>query len=139
MKILGFVFGLFLIGFNGIAQESEGITITVTVENVLNDNGKVLAGLHTEATFMKGDGIATYMGEAAKGEMTFTFENVAPGTYGISVMHDENGNMRMDFEDTGMPKESYGMSNNVMAMGPPTFEDCKFEVTDKDVALSIRF
>ena len=28
MKILGFVFGLFLIGFNGIAQESEGITIT---------------------------------------------------------------------------------------------------------------
>ena len=79
------------------------------------------------------------MGDAAEGEMTFTFENVAPGTYAISILHDENNNMRMDFQDNGMPKENFGMSGDEMLMGPPTFDGAKFEVASEDMEFKIRF
>ena len=138
MKTLGLILALCMTVLTTYAQDTEGVSITVTIENVLNSNGKILAGLHTAETFMKGQGIDGYMNDAKTGEMTITFENVTPGTYAVSVLHDENNNRAMDFEDNGMPKENYGMSGNAMEMGPPNFDSAKFEVTDKDLELKIR-
>jgi uncharacterized protein (DUF2141 family) len=45
----------------------------------------------------------------------------------------------MDFQPNGMPLEAFGASNNKMAFAPPTFEDAKFIVSDKDVSLNIKF
>ena len=117
----------------------EGVTVTVILDNVLNDQGEILAALHTATTFMKGPGIQNFREVAEKGGLSFTFDNVAPGTYAVSVLHDMNANGRMDFETNGMPKEPYGMSNNEMAMGPPTFGSASFEVGNEDVELNIRF
>ena len=111
----------------------------MTIENVLNSNGKILTGLHTSETFMNGQGIEGFAKEAAIGEMNFTFENVLPGTYAISVLHDENNNMRMDFQENGMPNERYGFSGNEVLMGPPTFDAVKFEVASEDLEFRIRF
>ncbi|WP_274474322.1 DUF2141 domain-containing protein [Mangrovimonas aestuarii] len=114
-------------------------TITVTVDNVLNDNGNILISLHTVETFMKGPGIMHSKLKAEKGAMTITFENVSPGTYAILVLHDENDNRRMDFGPNGMPQESYGISNNSMLFGPPIFSDGKFELKDENLDIHIRF
>ena len=138
MKNLILALGIFLIAFATQAQE-EKVTLTVTIENVLNDNGNVLISLHNNETFMKGPGVIDLQEKAVKGAVTVTFKDIAPGTYAIMVLHDENDNKRMDFEASGMPKESYGTSNNVMAMGPPSFADSKFELADKDLDLVIRF
>ncbi|WP_394971196.1 DUF2141 domain-containing protein [uncultured Croceitalea sp.] len=139
MKNLGFALGIFLIAFTTQAQEEEKVTVTVTVENVLNDNGNVLISLHNNETFMKGPGVIDLQEKAVKGAVTVTFKDITPGTYAVMVLHDENDNKRMDFEANGMPKESYGVSGNVMAMGPPSFTDSKFEVANKDLNLAIRF
>lgn len=125
------------IGFS--QEEDNGITITVTIDNVTNDNGKVLMSLHTSETFMKGKGIQDAESAIKDGKIRITFENVLPGDYAILALHDENSNGRMDFQDNGMPKESFGMSNNVMLMGPPQYDDAKFKVEDKDLELNIRF
>jgi uncharacterized protein (DUF2141 family) len=138
MKNLVLALGIFLAAFTTQAQE-EKVTVTVTIENVLIDNGNVLVSLHNNETFMKGRGVIDLLEKAVKGVVKVTFEDIAPGTYAIMVLHDENDNKRMDFEANGMPKESYGTSNNVMAMGPPSFSDSKFEVADKDLDLVIRF
>ena len=37
-----------------------------------------------------------------------------------------------------MPLEDYGLSNNIMTFGPPSFEDSKFEVIDKDLTFEIK-
>ena len=133
-------FLLALTSFGWAQTPSEdGVTITVTLENVLNDQGDILAALHTEATFMKGGGIENFKSKAAKGEMTFTFSNVSPGEYAVSVLHDLNSNQRMDYQPSGMPEEPYGMSGNEMSMGPPRFDSVKFEVGDSDLDLRIRF
>jgi uncharacterized protein (DUF2141 family) len=126
-------------GLSLSAQEQSGVTITVVIENVLNDQGNILAGLYTEANFMRGPGVADYATEAKAGELSFEFENVSPGDYAISVMQDLNENQRMDFEASGMPIEPYGMSGNDMAMGPPSFYNSKFTVGDEDLEIRIRF
>ena len=123
----------------GVTSPNEGVTVTVTLENVLNDQGEILAALHTSASFMKGPGLANFKTEAKKGTLTFTFENVDPGTYAISVLHDLNSNQRMDFQPGGMPKEPYAMSGNEMSMGPPSFESAAFQVGEDPVHLRIRF
>ena len=121
------------------ANRATGVTITVTLENVLNNQGDILAALHTAETFMTDVELDSFKTEARKGAITFTFDNVAPGSYAVAVLHDLNGNQRMDYEPNGMPKEPYGMSGNDMSMGPPTFERVKFEVGTEDIHLRIRF
>jgi uncharacterized protein (DUF2141 family) len=139
MKNLILTIALVLTSVIGFSQEGKGITITVTIDNVKNDAGKVLMSLHTSETFMKGKGIIDAETTIKDGKVTITFENVLPGEYAIMALHDENENQRMDFEDNGMPKESYGMSNNVMSFGPPQYGDAKFKVEAKDLELNIRF
>ena len=138
MKNLVLTLALALTTLIGFSQD-EGITITVTIDNVISDDGKVLMSLHTSETFMKGNGVMDAETEIKDGKVVITFENVLPGEYALLAMHDANDNKRMDFEENGMPKESFGMSNNVMAMGPPQYDDAKFKVEDEDLDLNIRF
>lgn len=140
MKTLTLIFTLLLSVTLSNAQETEGgQTITVTIENITNNNGNVLLSLHTKDTFMKGPGIQNKESKIVDGKIEVTFENVAPGTYAIMGLHDENENKRMDFEDNGMPKESYGMSNNDMSFGPPQYEMAKFDVGIEDLEMKIKF
>lgn len=139
MKKLGIIIGALLISFTAIAQDKKGVTIKVTVENVLSDGGTILGGLHTSDTFMKGEGVVSAMSPAKTGEVTITFENVEAGTFAIMVMHDANDNKLMDMEANGMPKESYGTSGEMNMFGPPNFETSKFEVTGEDQEIRIRF
>jgi uncharacterized protein (DUF2141 family) len=139
MKKLTLIFAVVLTSLFSFAQEDKGITITVTIDNVKNDKGKILLSLHTSETFMKGKGIKDVETEIKDGKISVTFENVLPGDYAIMALHDENGNDKMDFRENGMPLESYGASNNVMAFGPPLYDDAKFKAENKDLELSIRF
>ena len=139
MKNLLPVFALILFNHLSYAQNDTGSDIVLTIENVLTDGGQVHAVLHTAETFMQSEGIDFVTVEGKKGEMSMSFKGVEPGTYAIIILHDLNGNSRMDFDNNGMPLESYGMSGNDMHMGPPSFEAAKFEVTDKDLDLKVRF
>lgn len=139
MKTFALIIALTFVSTFGFGQDDKGITITVTIDNVASDTGHVLLGLHNNDTFMKGKGIQSAKSEIKDGKITTTFTNVLPGTYAIMALHDANDNEQMDFQDNGMPKESYGMSNNVMSFGPPQFSDAKFEVADKDLDINIRF
>ncbi|MCB4798903.1 DUF2141 domain-containing protein [Neotamlana laminarinivorans] len=141
MKTLTSIILLTLSTFFGNAQESEekGQSITVTIENITNNNGHVLLTLHNETTFMKAAPLKSEKSEIKEGKVIITFKNILPGTYAIIGTHDQNDNNRMDFYDTGMPKESYGVSNNPVMYGPPEFAQAKFMVTNKNLDLNITF
>ncbi len=114
--------------------ETESVTVTVPVQS---EEGNVVFGLYDETSFMK-QPLVGLEGEIKDGKATVTFEDVKPGAYAILLFHDKNENKQMDFEPNGMPTEPYGVSNNVMSMGPPLWSDAKFEVIDKPVELEIR-
>ena len=139
MKTVVHLLAVLLTGFFVNAQDSNGVNISVTIDNVSTNEGKVMIALHSSETFMRGNGILNQESTIKDGKVEFTFENVVPGTYALMALHDANENNRMDFESNGMPKESYGMSGNDMTMGPPSFDTAKFEVTDKDLEFNIRF
>lgn len=120
-------------------EENKGQTITVTIENITNNNGHVILSLHTENTFMKAPGIKMEKSEIVDGKVTVTFKNIEAGTYAVMGLHDENDNNRMDYEDNGMPKESYGMSNNPVNYGPPQFASAKFDLKNENLDLKIIF
>jgi uncharacterized protein (DUF2141 family) len=66
------------------------------------------------------------------------FRNVAAGNYAIAVMHDENGNRKLDKNFLGVPTEGYGVSNNkTYAMNSPKWSESTFPVGAQDVVLSI--
>jgi uncharacterized protein (DUF2141 family) len=68
-----------------------------------------------------------------------TFRDLPYGTYAVAVLHDENGNGKMDKNFMGIPKEGYGASNNPRKrMGPPGFDEAKFSVTQPAQTIEIR-
>ena len=132
----------FALSLSTIAQTEQnnetGQTITVTVNNVKNNTGQVIFGLHNNQTWMKTQGIQNTSTKIENNIATVTFKNVKPGTYAVMVLHDENINIRMDFKN-GMPLENYGMTNNPLSYGPPQYSDAKFEVTNQDLDFKVRF
>ncbi len=139
MKTIALILGMTLSTMTSTLFAQEGVTVRITIENVLKDGGSILGGLHSKDTFMRGNGLYNAMASGKAGAVTLTFENVAPGTYAGMFMHDLNDNKQMDREANGMPKEDWGMTGEVNPFGPPTFEDAIFEVADKDMELTIRF
>ncbi|MFZ2996129.1 DUF2141 domain-containing protein [Sphingobium sp.] len=62
----------------------------------------------------------------------------APGTYAISVIHDENGNGKLD-TFAGIPREGVGFSRNpVLRFGAPSFASVSFGVAGAAVEQEIR-
>jgi len=140
MKTLVLIIFLAIANFMVHSQEQTGIDITVQINNLKNDNGFVLLGLHDQNTFMNSEtpALNRIQEKIENGKIEVTFKNIPEGDYAIMVVHDENANNRMDFELNGMPKEQYGMSNNNMSFGPPIFEDAKFKVEKENLNLKIR-
>ena len=116
----------------------EGISVTASVVNTISDNGTVKFAFYNEENFMK-QPIYSKSASVENGKSTVVFKNVPQGIYAVICFLDENDNNRMDFEENGMPKESYGLSNNMMTFGPPEFNSSKFDVTEEDLILEIKF
>ena len=68
---------------------------------------------------------------------TFDFD-ITPGTYAISVLHDENLNEKLDKTWYGKPVEGFGISNNPkINFGPPDFRKSSISLKDKNCFVSI--
>lgn len=125
-----------LLGATGPA----GADISVTVSNMRSDKGQVFACLaDAKAAFPDcegpgGHGLTLSAGEAR----SFQFRNVAPGRYAIALLHDENGNGKID-KALLIPREGFGFSRDApLRMGPPPFSAAAFDVDGKNVRQPIR-
>ncbi|MBG6118853.1 MULTISPECIES: DUF2141 domain-containing protein [unclassified Sphingobium] len=67
-----------------------------------------------------------------------TIGNVTPGDYAIAIVHDENGNGKLD-TFAGIPREGVGFSRNpVLRFGAPSFRSASFAVAGAPVEQDIR-
>lgn len=120
-------------------SNSNTSNIEVQLENIINNNGVTLIALYKKEGFMSRTPVQSGKAKIMNGKAHYTFKDVAPGTYAVVALHDENENNRMDYEASGMPLEGWTASGNDMTMGPPNFESSKFEVEEKDLQLTLRF
>ncbi|UIP07240.1 DUF2141 domain-containing protein [Erythrobacter sp. SDW2] len=125
-----------LVGNTGARQD-----ISVTVTDLRSAEGKVLACLTANAKAFPNcdkDPKALAMTVKAGTTVSFTFHDVKPGTYAISLLHDENGNGKAD-KALMIPKEGFGFSRDArVRMGPPKFSAAAFAVAAEPVHQRIR-
>jgi uncharacterized protein (DUF2141 family) len=66
------------------------------------------------------------------------FEGLPAGDYAVAVIHDENGNKKLDTA-LGIPREGFGFSRNpAIGFGPPSFTAARFRVNDGDEEQTIK-
>lgn len=71
--------------------------------------------------------------KAKLGSVECRFANLNPGAYALAVSHDRNCNRKTDTNLVGMPKEDWGVSNDVRPRPrAPRFEEARFVVKDGD-------
>jgi uncharacterized protein (DUF2141 family) len=72
------------------------------------------------------------------GKARAVFESIPYGRYAIGVLHDENGNQRMDKSFFGFPREGFGVSGTGHTFrSTPRFEDALMEITSPTLRLKI--
>lgn len=63
------------------------------------------------------------------GSPKIRFDGLAHGDYAVAVIHDENGNRKLD-TFAGIPREGFGFSRNPpVTFGPPRFSAARFTLT----------
>src|SRR5215470_2828550 len=127
------LFGAVLVGgFLMRSSAAAGVdAIGVEVGGLRSDKGQVVCSLFASADgYPKKEekAIAHTKGTISERKAACEFTGVAPGTYALSVFHDENSNGKLDTNFIGMPKEGVGASNDAKGhMGPPKFDDARFK------------
>ena len=119
---------------------SSAATLTVTIENTETADGLMMLQILQGETEFKGDreAITSIQQRALESSMSFSVSHLPAGEYAIQVMHDRNGNGKLDTNFVGIPNEPWAFSNNSTGnMGPPKWADVKFVLSD-DVTQSIR-
>lgn len=115
-------------------------TLKVTLKKLPSTQGKVLFLLFQDRVGFPDDKTSSVQSgslELSSGN-TLEIKDLRPGTYALSVIHDENENDKLDTNFIGIPKEAFGFSNNPrIYFGPPSFEKASFEL-NKDSAITIK-
>ena len=66
------------------------------------------------------------------------FDGLPSGDYALALIHDENGNGKLDTV-MGIPREGFGFSRNpAIRFGPPKFVESRIEVTSGGVDETVK-
>lgn len=116
------------------AREEGATSLRLEVSSFRNAKGMLNCRLFTDATsFPDGEGARTVRTVIAGTQSTCVFDDIPPGTYAVAVVHDENGNARLDKNFLGIPTEGYGVSNNrTYAASSPKWDESRFAITTRE-------
>jgi uncharacterized protein (DUF2141 family) len=114
----------------GSASARPKSTITVRVSGLRNDKGLVFVALFdSERAFDAKKALMGGQTRPSNGSAVVVLENVVPGRYAVSFIHDENENKKLDTNFLGIPTEGFGFSRDAMGtFGPPGFDDTAVNV-----------
>ena len=119
--------GLFLLA----VVPAAALDLTITVKGIRNDKGKIAAlafiakdGFPDEIAKAKSQAVV----DAKQGTVTLTLKNVPAGKVAVTILHDENGNGKLNRNLFGIPLEGVGMSGKPPANKPPSFDDVVLDV-----------
>lgn len=123
------------------AQPAQQNLIHVEISGLRNDKGRVHCALFSSAADFpkKADkALAQVDSDISNERAVCEFPNVTPGTYAVSVFHDENSNGKLDTNFMGIPREGVGASNNAKGhFGPPKFAAAAFQFLGSRLDLKI--
>ena len=117
-----------------ITNYANAAELVVNVNKISTIKGHLLLAMYAdEASYKQGKPTHSARVKISKEHEEITFKELPDGEYAIKLFQDKNNNNKMDFNMLGMPKESYGFSNNGGRFGQPDYKDAKFTVKDNTV------
>jgi len=128
-----------------LSPGADKCSLTIEINGLKNSKGAVLISLYDNKEAFPKDAARAVHNEKvtiSNGKAKVTITNLNPGTYAVALLHDENNNLKMDFNIVGMPKEGYGFSNDAQGtFGPPSFEKASFKVLPqkKNISLKMKY
>ncbi len=106
-------------------------SLTLTIPNVESSEGRIMVQLLASEAQFRGESPAygAVQQSVTTGEYRLTFGSLPAGTYALRVMHDMDGDGKLNSNIVGMPTEPWVMSNNAVGnFGPPDWDAVKFTV-----------
>lgn len=115
-----------------IASTAQAQETKVKVTAIRSEKGKIILNVFKDNTAYDSEKpykIFSFDKKAlVNGALTVTCK-LEPGTYGITLLDDENENGKIDKNLIGIPKEGFGFSNFFMTkMKKPAFDDFKVDL-----------
>ena len=133
--------GFLLLALPFLASATGTGSVEVSVSGLRSAKGQVLACLTAKAKGFPNcrlDPAARKLAVPAGGAVTLLFSGLPPGSYAVSLLHDENGNGKADMT-LMIPREGFGFSRDAAArFGPPKFSAAAFDVGADEVSVPIR-
>lgn len=127
-------------GLMGAAPVSPPQPISMALQGLRSAKGQILVCVTRQARFFPDcthDPDRWHMAVAVKSGV-IALGAMAPGDYAIAIIHDENGNGKLD-TFAGIPREGVGFSRNpVLRFGAPSFRSARFAVAGAPVEQDIR-
>ena len=115
----------------GVNQAASG-TIVVRVQGFRSASGSARISLFNDASGFPADesaAIAKAVTSIGDGKSAARFDNLPPADYAVAIHHDENNDAKMNRRLFGIPKEGYGVSNNIVhARRAPRFDEARFRL-----------
>lgn len=116
--------------------------LTVTVKGLRNTSGNLLLSVFRSAEgFPSDDTKAVFKAKISPItalSQQYTFSGIADGSYAVSVLHDENGDLKLNTNGIGIPKEGSGASNDARGtFGPPKYADALITLKGADKSITI--
>lgn len=129
----------------GIAAVAAGAMptadLTLSIDNLRSQRGKVMICVTAQRSAFpdcSGHGGARRLIVDADKAGSIAVPGLAPGDYAVAVIHDENGNGKLD-KRLIVPREGFGFSRNpAIRFGPPDFADASFGLAAGSASQTIR-
>ncbi len=140
---MALLYGTFIVLIQPAAPQAppQSNLIHVEISNLRTDNGEVLCALYSSANdFPKhaDKAVARATATVSNHRAVCEFPDIAPGTYAVSAIHDENSNGKLDTNFIGIPREGVGASNDAKGrFGPPKFDAASFKYAGARLDLKI--
>ena len=132
------LFSVFLTSIS--VSDAIASSVDVIVTNIKSSQGEIGCGLHdSSGSFPMGsDSVAQVWINANSGSVRCQFNNLPPGRYAVAVSHDLNGNRKTDTNFLGIPKEAWGVSNNVRpTLRAPKFKEAVFVLGSEPIEIEV--
>ena len=108
----------------------EAAELELTIERIQEANGTIMVQVldREPVEGQKSHAVGRVIVPAAAGSVKIVLP-LPSAKYVVRVVHDLNGNRKLDTNLLGMPNEPWGVSNNAQGnFGPPVWADMQFEL-----------
>ncbi|MGW8316566.1 MAG: DUF2141 domain-containing protein [Bacteroidales bacterium] len=114
------------------SHKLQAQNIEVEIKGIRSDEGQIVLAIYTDEESYDDEKPVSERfidkGGMKDGQLTVELD-LKEGTYGLTLIDDENRNGKMDYKLIRATKEGFGFSNFFLSkLKKPSFDDFKFEV-----------